>query len=308
MTKFPRTLPLARSIRLKTHGCIALFLLGGCTATQVRWDATNIRKEVMVYYNDQIMDNLIRAKNNLPFVHVDITLLTSQGSSQISGTVGYGETITNTGTNALTTQTTTTNVTGMSPTGPSSMHQVARVAGGLLESASHVAMRPFTYSVTPQQTETLSIQAAPALGSGAIVSMSGKMVPTKVTEESWEMKKTGADNTTETKETSAPEEDKPKKITKEKTQTPVTITIYELYESFARSRHLLISPARPDALAYVPGTLKRWDDGQYYYIPNNERDKRAYYKFCQQLFTKGQSQTGGLERALQQTQAAAALR
>ena len=63
----------------------------GCTATQVRWDATNIRKQVMVYYNDQIMDNLIRAKNHLPFVHVDITLLTSQGSSQISGTIGAGE-------------------------------------------------------------------------------------------------------------------------------------------------------------------------------------------------------------------------
>ncbi|HEY4272214.1 MAG TPA: hypothetical protein VGM65_09430 [Candidatus Udaeobacter sp.] len=84
-----RFLPI--STRLETYFCIGIVLLTGCTATQVRWDATNIREQVMVYYNDQIMDNLIRAKNKLPFVHVDITLLTSQGSSQISGTIGAGE-------------------------------------------------------------------------------------------------------------------------------------------------------------------------------------------------------------------------
>src|SRR6266478_3833947 len=114
---------------------LLIVLLAGCTATQTRWDATNIRKEVMVYYNDQIMDNLIRAKNHLPFVHVDISLLTSQGSSQISGTVGYGETITNTGTNALTNQRTTTDTTSTNP--PGMMHMVATMAGGLVATASH---------------------------------------------------------------------------------------------------------------------------------------------------------------------------
>src|SRR5438270_7551032 len=52
-------LPLsAKTTRLRNYGCVAIVLLAGCTATQTRWDATNIRKEVMVYYNDQIMDNL----------------------------------------------------------------------------------------------------------------------------------------------------------------------------------------------------------------------------------------------------------
>ena len=60
---------------VKTCACAAVLLAVGCTNTQVRWDATRMRQDVMVYYNDQIMDNLIRAKNNLPFVHVDIQLL-----------------------------------------------------------------------------------------------------------------------------------------------------------------------------------------------------------------------------------------
>src|SRR5437773_9507986 len=82
----------AKTTRLRTYGCVAIVLLAGCTATQVGWDATNIRKEVMVYYNDQIMDNLVRAKYHVTFVHVDITLLTSQGMWQITGTIGAGET------------------------------------------------------------------------------------------------------------------------------------------------------------------------------------------------------------------------
>ena len=133
--------------RLKACSYIALFLLQSCTNTQVRWDAVKMRQDVMIYYNDQIMENLIKAENHLPFVHVDIQTLTSQGASQISGTVGYGESITNADTHAQTNQTTTTDVTGRSPTGPSTMHTVATIAGGLLATASHTAMRPFGYSV-----------------------------------------------------------------------------------------------------------------------------------------------------------------
>ena len=97
--------PLAKMGQLRTYGWIAIVLLAGCTSTQVRWDATKMRKDVMVYYNDQIMDNLIKAKNKLAFVHVDIQTLTSSGGSQISGTIGGGETTTNTGTQQQTNQT-----------------------------------------------------------------------------------------------------------------------------------------------------------------------------------------------------------
>jgi hypothetical protein len=246
--------------RLNAYFSVALILLTGCTATQTRWDATNIRKEVMVYYNDQIMDNLIRAKNHLPFVHVDITLLTSQGGSQITGTIGAGESRTNTNTSK-------------------SMAGVV----GTLGTIANAVTRPFSWSVSPQQTETLSIQAAPALGGQAIAEMSPLLTKTKETEE--------IDATT----------NKPTKVTKEKTPTPVTI--YKLYEDFA----FLSGPLpKPETGTYVPGTLKRLGS-DYYYIANNEEDKKGYYEFCKKLFIKGQSQTGSLERALQQTQAAAAL-
>ena len=247
-----------KSTRMKTYVWISVVLSVGCTATQTRWDATNIRKEVMVYYNDQIMDNLIRARNHLPFVHVDVTLLTSQGASQITGTIGAGESRTN--------------------------MNASKSMAGMLGTITNAVTRPFAYSVSPQQSETLSIQAAPALGNQAIASMSLPMTTTKETHEI----------NAETKKVT--------KVTKEKTPTPVTI--YTLYEDFA----FLSGPSlKPQDGTYIPGTLKRWGT-QYYYIANKEEDKKEYYEFCKTLFIKGQGQTGSLERALQQTQAAAALR
>jgi glucan-binding YG repeat protein len=213
----------------------------------------------MVYYNDQIMDNLIRAKNQLPFVHVDITLLTSQGGSQISGTIGAGESRTNTNT--------------------------SKSMAGVFGTITNTVTRPFAWSVSPQQTETLSIQAAPALGTQAIASTSLTMEVTKETE-------------------NFDAQEKKTSTTKEKNPTPKPVTIYELYEKFARG-HLSDNPVRPGDNSYVSGTLKRWGN-HYYYISNNDTDKKAYYEFCKKLFTKGQA--GSLETALQRTQAAAALR
>jgi hypothetical protein len=292
----------AKPTRLRTYSCVAIVLLAGCTATQTRWDATNIRKEVMVYYNDQIMDNLIKAKNHLPFVHVDVTLLTSQGSSQISGTIGAGETSNNTSTQQETHQTVTTNTAGATVS-----HAVAGTVG-VVATITHMATRPFTYSVTPQRTETLSIQAAPALGSQAMVSPTTEPneSPEPTDKPTWEETK----KTIETETTSADG-----KKTWSKTESrikpspkPKLISIYCLYEKYAKCPSeggvLSESSIRPRENSYVPGTLKRWGT-QYYYVL--QRSKDGYYEFCKQLFTKGQSQTGSLETALQRTQAAAAL-
>src|SRR6266513_6494276 len=81
-----------KATRLKGHALIALVCLTGCTATVVRWNSVRMREEIMAYYNDEIMDNLIRMNEGLPFVHVDISSVSAQGISQVSGTVGGGET------------------------------------------------------------------------------------------------------------------------------------------------------------------------------------------------------------------------
>ena len=210
---------LSKSKRLKTYFDIGVVLLTGCTATQVRWDASKMRKDVMVYYNDEIMDNLIRAKYHLPFVHVDLQSLTSQGASQISGTIGAGETRT---------------------------HNNSPV--GVLANIVNTVTRPFAYSVTPQQSETLTITAAPALG-GQTIAEAPPMPLAKLE----------VTRTSETKKKGQPTE-----VTTEKTlkppAKPPTVTIYDLYEGFAAS-YLSGPDIRPPERPYVPGTLKRWGMG-----------------------------------------------
>ena len=71
---------------------------------------------------------------------------TSTGASQISGTIGAGENRTSTKT--------------------SRSSSMINALGTLSRAVTH----PFAYSVTPQQTETLTISAAPALGAKALAS------------------------------------------------------------------------------------------------------------------------------------------
>jgi hypothetical protein len=270
---------LAKTMRIKAYVYIAMVLLAGCTSTQVRWDATNIREQVMVYYNDQIMDNLIRARKKLPFVHVDITLLLSQGASQISGTIGSGETRTHTDSSSM----------------------GASVMGSLIGITKTVT-RPFAWSVTPQQTETLSITAAPALGSQAVASLPSKKLETKKSERQ-ETPETEVTKITET-------------ITKGSTSTttektpvkPAPSTIYDLYEQYAKlpceGGVLSDGPIRPREGAYVRGTLKSRDN-RYYYIRAVDNEK--YYTLCKALFTKGQAlgPAGSLQKKLTEIEAQA---
>ena len=178
---------------------------------------------------------------------------------------------------------------------------------GALNSISRAVTRPFAYSVSPQQSETLSISAAPALGSQAVVLASptpspGEMEETKRTE-------VGAQKTTETTtgNTGTKTTDVQPQVTTEKTpKKPQTISLYELYEDFAKGtkkcpKHLTEKPTKPAPDTYVPGTLKRWNN-EYYYIA--KEDQRAYYILCKRLFTKGQA--GSVEKQLQVIQAEAA--
>jgi len=92
-----------------------------------------MREEVMAYYNDEIMDNLIRMRERLPFVHVDISSVSAQGISQVSGTVGGGET------------------ESLTRTSPSSSMM------GVLHTISRAAMTPFAYSASPLHSDTLTM-------------------------------------------------------------------------------------------------------------------------------------------------------
>lgn len=229
-----------------------------------------MRAQVMSYYNDEIMENLIKADEQLPFVHVDITGLTNIDTSQISGSVGGGE---------------TTNFTKPGPLG--ALHTISRSV-----------LRPFAYSVSPQRGNSLQISAAPVLGQ---LPADTTTTSTKTT-----TKTVKTEPTPKAPTEPPPAEVKTTTIEKQ-TLTPEPSNIYKLYEDFLSDlkKHRafgqtegLISPREK----YVPGTKKLWG-ARYYYIkdicippPAREPEwcaREKYYNFCVRLFTKGQSQSLG---------------
>ena len=254
---FPEALARAELIprlsRLKIYSWIVAILVSGCTTAQVRWDAIGVREQVMKFYNDEIMDNLIRMNQDLPFVHVDVSTVSAAAASQVSGTVGAGETTTFT----------------RNPIG---------IPGQLLRSVT----RPFSYSVTPLKSDTLTVTASPVIGqltsdAEANTGSSADFVETKRTEV--RASEGGAVQSYTTERTPKPG------------AKPGKITIYDIYEQYGKSlakNELMASVARPSENDYVPGAL-RWSGGKFYYIVNRGANKAAYCDLCMALFKQSRN-------------------
>ena len=235
-----------------TRLLFVLFIFTGCTTAQVRWDAIGVREQVMKFYSDEIMDNLINMNKDLPYVHVDISTVSAAAASQLTGSVGGGNT--------------------------RSFGQPGVL--GIVGTISRSVTRPFTWSVTPLRSDTLTITAAPVIGtlSDDAAAASSEPVPSKVTVTTTGPKK-------EVKETSTEYTPKP---------TPV-ITMYDIYERYGRSlaTGLKGSIGRPQPEEYVPGALK-WRGGKFYYVENSADNQRAYTKLCLAILRQGRSKaTGG---------------
>jgi len=242
-------------------GLAASVFLCGCMATQNRWQASQMRAQVMAYYNDQIMENLIKTKEKLPFVHVDVTSLTTTDIASLSGMVGGGQTPAFSQTSP-----------GNSAPAPGAMHAVHTIVRGIT--------RPFSWSVTPMRNTSLQILASPVLGTLATQAQ------------------TTSKTTTKTETTQPAKVDEAKKsikttITEEETVKPKARTVYDLYDEFLRDHgsSLVSNGAVPPTSGYVPGTIKRWTTGlavEYYYIVDdpNFRNRKAYRDLCKKLFTK----------------------
>ena len=97
---------LSASALMLLASVFGLVSMSGCTTTATYWDENAIRRQTLRYYNNEIMENLIRASQGLLFVHVDLNSLQATVTTNYSGTVTGGQTLVNSSTNALTNGTT----------------------------------------------------------------------------------------------------------------------------------------------------------------------------------------------------------
>jgi len=166
---FPdRRVLLSPSVLGIVFGPVLVAGITSCASQVVHWDAVQMRRHVNDYYNEEIMDNLIRAQKGLPFVHVDVASLSALSGAKIAATVAGGQTLNNTGTRVGTTTPGTNQIQTTTDASGATMSTVTTnlIAGaaGVASTITRMAMRPFTVSATPEQSDTLTIVSNPVVG------------------------------------------------------------------------------------------------------------------------------------------------
>lgn len=166
---FPgRRILLSRSVLGIVFSPILAAGIASCANQVVHWDAVQMRRHVNDYYNEEIMDNLIRAQKGLPFVHVDVASLSALSGAKIAATVAGGQTLNNTGTRVGTMTPGTNQIQTTSGASGATVSTVTTNlmagAAGVASTITRMAMRPFAVSATPEQSDTLTIVSNPVVG------------------------------------------------------------------------------------------------------------------------------------------------
>jgi hypothetical protein len=248
----------------------------------------------MDYTEDQIMENLIRARNGLPFVHFDFSHVTAQVTTKVTPTVAGGRT------RATTTNLTPSMSTMQTTSGP--ITTTIAAIGGVLETIT----RPFAYGITAERDNVVNVEVNPVLaeknvyeayinflidpfGKGSPKASAASSPSESAVTKQTVIEKSGPQTTTTTAEpkaspsdtlavTKATTENKGDETTTITTKEPKaappdkldTVTDFEAIDSLRRS------PQCQPADSVVIQRL--WRDHYYYYVPKQYRN--AFFKLC----------------------------
>lgn len=237
---------------IKWFVTLAIGMIAGCAVEEAHWDEARLREYAIAYYSDQIMDNLVRAKNGQLFLHVNINNLQAVVTSELAGSVGGGNTSTDMRNRQLTNQrsTATTN-------NGANLTTAVAALGAAVGTISRTAVSPFTYSVAPKRSDQLTYASVPETNDPDLyqaylqfLNVDDEHPSLYDIDENYELR-TGNDV---------------KSVVKKQPGE----TLVE-GDSNPNKRE------PPNAVHYVPGTLKRCNNGTYY-VPI--RFKNAYFQLC----------------------------
>jgi hypothetical protein len=86
--------------QLLTFVCFSVVAITGCAVNALRDDQDRLRSALLELCTDQVMDNLVRASNGLPIIHLDYTNANAQVTVDVNGSLG--ETAASTHSNSIT--------------------------------------------------------------------------------------------------------------------------------------------------------------------------------------------------------------
>jgi hypothetical protein len=297
--------------------CAVTGVVSSCaftTSHQVKLDHVQLRDVLMDYADDQIMDNLIRAKNGLPIVHYDFSHVSAIVTTKLAGTVNGGQTLTDT------------------PKG---------VSGSMVIAAARSAMRPFTFSLAPERDNAIDVEVMPIVSEKQIyeayvaflnaprdnpskgtldnsITTTTETNPIKTRspqpETSDEMKKDEESRTTkqctkgtigeknvdiETDTTAPPSPPPPSSTLTTVTIRSGTVNHFVDFENIHSVQESPYPPAHPEDVLFGERqwnngrshyVAKKWRDGKYYWV--SKCYKAAFFKLCLATVARGYASAG----------------
>ncbi len=181
-------------------------VFSGCVAREVRWHATSLRENALAYYEDQIMDNLIRARNGQLFVHVNLGTINAIVRDGFGANFGGGRTLFDNTTSAVTS-------------------------------------KPFSFLLNPSRGSEVQLSASTLIEEEDAYASYIRFLNLRSSQQ------------------------RLKDAERERIRYDEIVSLVVKDEGVALSD-----------VDCIPGTLKRGNDGRYYYIPT--RFKAAYQELC----------------------------
>lgn len=253
----------------------SVLTLVGCAVEEAHWDEARLREHAIAYYSDQIIDNLVRAKNGQFFLHVNINNLSAQVISEVAATVGGGSTTVDNSGRQITNQTTSTTTSNgptastqtttggpntgqvIKTTGEAAVNGAVAVVGGVVGTISRMTTSPFAYSATPRRNDQLNFGAVPEVNDPDLYKAYLQFL--NVDDQHLSLNKVGDDY---------------KLIMGDQVKSVLKA---QPSDKMIAGREDRSKPKPENVVYYVPGTLKRWK-GDLYYVPAQYWD--AYFQLC----------------------------
>lgn len=156
---------------------IALFpvFLTQCATTQVRMDENQLREVMMDYCENQIVDNVIRARNSMPILHCDMEHVDALVKTNLSGSIGGGRTETSTMNRSRDINSSFSRYNNASQY---SDYTNSSVGGslGILAGIGSTITKPFSWAASGSRDNTLDVRMVPVMDENAVYAAYEKFV------------------------------------------------------------------------------------------------------------------------------------
>jgi len=282
------------------HLFIVVVLVSGCTSYESASDTHLAREYLTEDLEQQIMFNLIHAKNGLPFAHYDISNVQSAVTAGLTPQVGGGRTVTNNTYPGRSTSTVQSAASSM----------VTTTLGAVSDLTQAVA-KPFSYNVSGSRNNAVTITISPVFDEPGIYAAYRNFIdldgpedftpsnngPGGSTSSVTTITISGTQSRIEAKPSSTPAGTMVPAGNTKVTETVTTINSaaskginhFDFGTTLENPTSLMRWPTKPDKRYYVDRTLTYWNH-YWYYIPTEF--KQQFSELCFAVVARNANGTG----------------